>query len=240
MHPRELSLMETYRFLVRVLAGRKRILEVGCGRGLLAAKLGADGFAVTALDQSLADLEVHGAAGVTFIESDFLNYEAEPFDAIFFVTSLHHIPALDQALLQAHKLLSPGGLLVLEEFAVEAPDVQTARWYYEIQELLAVSGLYPPERILGSEAETPHARWRAEHEETPPLQTGAAMTMAVAKQFGMLETTPGPYLYRYICNGLEASDRGGSIARFILGAEQKRIAEGTLKPVGLRLLARRL
>jgi SAM-dependent methyltransferase len=238
-HPREHSLMETYRFLVRVLTGSKRILEVGCGRGTLAAKLGAEGFTVTALDKSLSSLEAHGAPGVTFVERDFLDYEAEPFEAVFFVASLHHIPALDRALLQAHHLLLPGGLLVAEEFALEAPDIQTARWYYEIQGLLAASGLYPPERIRGSEAEGPQERWSAEHMEVPPLHAGAAMTAAVAQRFELLEVTPGPYLYRYICGGLEASGRGESIARFLLETERRRLAEGTLKPVGLRLLARK-
>jgi hypothetical protein len=66
------------------------------------------------------------------------------------------------------------------------------------------------------------------------------MLMALEKQFRVLETTPGPYLYRYICNGLEANEHGVDLAQYIFDAEKKRIAEGTLRPVGLRLLAQRL
>lgn len=239
MHPQELPLMETYRFLTRALTGRKRILEVGCGRGILAAKLGAAGFAVTAVDRSLARVEARSTTNVAFVERDFLEYEAEPFEAILFVTSLHHIPDLDRALLQASKLLLPGGLLIAEEFAVEAPDAQTARWYYEVQELLAAGGLYPHERLRGSKAQPPQARWSADHVEIPPLHTGAAMALALDKRFRVMETIQGPYLYRYICNGLEVSERGGSLAQYVLEAEHARIAEGTLRPVGLRLIAQR-
>jgi len=231
--------METYRFLFPALAGRKRILEVGCGRGALAAKLGAQGFALTALDQSLKHVEARDAAGVTFVERDFLAYEAEPFEAIFFVTSLHHVSPLDSALRRAHELLVPGGLLLIDEFSVEAPDAQTARWYYELQELLALSGLYHSEHIHGSAAETPLARWSAEHQEDPPLNTGSVMTTAVAQRFEVLETTLGPYLYRYLGGGLRADEQGQRLARFILESEKKRIAEGTLRPVGLRLIARK-
>jgi SAM-dependent methyltransferase len=240
MHPRELPLMETHRFITHALAGRKRILDVGCGRGLLAAKLGSEGLAVTALDRSLAHLEARATANVTFIERDFLEYEAEPFEAILFVTSLHHIPDLDRALLRAHQLLLPGGLLIAEEFALEAPDVHTARWYYEVQELLALGGLSSSHHTHSSNAQSPQARWSDEHVETPPLHSGEAMATAVKKRFRILETTPGPFLYRHICHGIEATDRGGTLAQYIFDAEKQRLAEGTLRPVGLRLLAQKL
>jgi SAM-dependent methyltransferase len=240
MHPRDLPLMETHRFLTHALTGRKRILDAGCGRGLLAAKLGSDGFAVTALDRSLAHLEARDTPNVTFVERDFLEYEAEPFEAILFVASLHHIPDLDRALLRAHQLLVPGGLLIAEEFALEAPDVHTARWYYEVQELLALGGLSPSHHLHGSSAQSPQARWSDEHVETPPLHTGEAMVVAVKKRFRILETTPGPFLYRHICHGIEATERGGKLAQYLFDAEKRRIAEGTLRPVGLRLLAQKL
>jgi hypothetical protein len=66
------------------------------------------------------------------------------------------------------------------------------------------------------------------------------MANAVRKRFRLLETTPGPYLYRYICHGIEATARGGHLARYLFDAEKRRIAEGTLRPVGLRLLAQKL
>lgn len=240
MHPRELPLMETHRFLTAALKGRKRILEVGCGRGLLAARLGSEGFAVTALDRSLASLEVRDTPHVTFVERDFLEYEAEPFEAILFVASLHHMPDLDRALLRAHQLLLPGGLLIAEEFALEAPDVHTARWYYEVQELLALGGLAPHQHSHASNTQSPQARWSDEHVETPPMHTGEAMTAAVKERFRISETTPGPFLYRHICHGLEATERGGKLAQYLFDAEKRRIAEGTLRPVGLRLLAQKL
>src|SRR5262249_28889155 len=63
------------------LAGRRRVLEVGCGRGDLAAALGRDGHEVTAIDRRLERPE----PGPTYIETDFLAYDARGFDAVVLV-----------------------------------------------------------------------------------------------------------------------------------------------------------
>ncbi len=237
-NPQGLSLGETHRFVAGALAGRRRVLEVGCGSGALAARLGADGFQVTALDVSLEHLEVRGAPGVVFLEKDFMQYQGGPFDAVLFVTSLHHLADLPAAVALGRSLLVPGGLLVAEEFALEAPDLATARWYFETQELLAAAGLYPADHLHGSAEEDPLERWAAEHVHAPPLHPGMAMVAALQDAFQLVELTPGPYLYRYLCGGLEATARGEAVARAAFESERRRIAEGTLRPVGLRLVAR--
>ena len=128
--PDVLPIEHTLRFLDRVLPQRSRVLEVGCGRGALAARLQARGLEVTALDVSPEAVAAARALGVHAVAGDFLEFVAEPFDAVLFSRSLHHIASLPRAVDRAHALLGPGGLVIAEEFAVERMDRQTARYSF--------------------------------------------------------------------------------------------------------------
>jgi SAM-dependent methyltransferase len=227
---------ETHRFLAPLLSGCRRVLEVGCGNGLLARRLAADGFEVTAVDRSLAGTE--RAAPVRFVEADFLGFEDAPFDALVFSASLHHLFPLERALENAGRLLRPGGLLAAADFDLDAPDRETLRWLYDLQGLLGAAGLLRREVAHGSDEDDPLARWEAEHAGDPPLHRGCAMRAALAGRFELLGTARGPYLHRSIAGQLEPSRHAARIARWVLTAELHRIAAGTLRPVGLRLWAR--
>lgn len=216
-------LEETLDFVEPALAQGTRLLEVGCGRGEVARALSARGREVTAIDLALPE----DATRARFVAADFLAFdEPRSFDAILFVTSLHHIPP-GRAVERAAALLQPGGLLVAEEFDLAAPDVATARWYYSMQERLARAGRFPREEIHGGDSTPPLARWREEHAHEPPLATGAQMLAAIGTRFSTERVERGPYLWR------SAGDRG------VLERERRGIAGGRLQPVGLRIVARR-
>ncbi len=235
MLPGEVPVEDVHCWVAPLLVGRRRVLEVGCGAGALARLLGADGLEVTALDVELAGAPP--AAGVRWVEEDFLGYEDERFDALLFTRSLHHIHPLDRAVDRAARLLRPGGLLLLDEFDREAADSDTARWYYEVQELLVAAGLYPADHVHGDPDDDPVERWRAEHDHAPPLHSGAEMLAAIADRFTRMETRRGAYLYRAIAARVEASDRGVAVASQIYGAECRRVQAAALAPVGLRIAA---
>ncbi|HKA89036.1 MAG TPA: class I SAM-dependent methyltransferase [Haliangiales bacterium] len=236
MIPADVSLGETYAFVTAALGERTRILDVGCGRGALAHRLAAAGRDVTALDRSLGGTE---AGTARLVEGDFLAYRAAPVDALLFVTSLHHLYPLDAAVARAAELLVPGGLVVAEELDIDAPDAATAAWYYDVQEILAAAGLFPRHHVHGSAGDEPTARWRAEHAHDPPLHPGADMLAALGARFDVLVAERGPYLYRYLCGGLEASPRGAAVAAEMLAAERRGIAAGRIRATGLRIVARR-
>jgi len=235
--PEDVEVDETHRFVAPLLAGCRRLLDVGCGNGLLARRLAADGFEVTGLDRSLKRTE--RASSVRFVEADFLAFHEAPFDGLVFSASLHHLFPLERAVETADRLLRPGGLFVAADFDLDAPDAATARWYYDLEGLLAAAGLYRADKVAGSEEDEPLARWHAEHVEDPPFHRGAAMVEAVGSRFTLLGTRRGPYLYRYLSGGLLPSPHGTRIAEWGLRAEERGIAAGAVKPVGLRFWAKK-
>jgi SAM-dependent methyltransferase len=234
VNPYQLAISQTVSFLTEVLRGRQRILEVGCGRGDVARRLGAAGFRITAVDLALPDPSP--STNVTFIERDFLRLDAGPFDAIVFTSSLHHISPIDAAIDRAHRLLAPAGLLVADDFDLDAPNAATLRWYYDVQELLAAAELFPRERVdpPGSDV---LQRWRVAHSDQPPLHTGVQMRRAIAERFDLRDVHGAAYLYRYVTKYLPHDARGVALAQHIYSTERRGITDGTLNAVGLGIVA---
>jgi len=234
VNPYQLAIGQTVGFLTEVLRGRQRILEVGCGRGEVARRLGAAGFWVTAIDLRLP--EAVPSANVTFLEGDFLRFDSEPFDAIVFTSSLHHISPLEVAIDRAHHLLGPAGLLVADEFDLAAPNTATLRWYYDVQELLAAADLFPREHV-DPPGTNVLQRWRTAHAHEPPLHTGVAMRRAIAERFDLRDVHGAAYLYRYVTKHLPQDARGVALAQHIYSTERRGIADGSLAAVGLGIVA---
>ena len=94
--------------------GGKRVLDVGCGGGILAEALAREGAIVTGIDpseKSLAAAREHAAqSGLTI---DYRHGTAETlsgaFDLVFAVDVLEHVADLDQTLAAIALVLAPGG-----------------------------------------------------------------------------------------------------------------------------------
>lgn len=234
VNPYQLAIGQTVSFLADVLRGRERVLEVGCGRGDVARRLGTAGFRVTAIDLRLTDPSP--SSNATFIERDFLRFDDEPFDAVVFTASLHHIWPLDAAIDRAYRLLVPDGLFIADDFDLDAPNVATLRWYYDVQELLAAADLFPRDHLDPPSPDVVQ-RWRAAHSDEPPLHTGVQMRRAIAERFDLRDVHGAAYLYRYITKHLTHDARGVALAQYIYNTERRGITEGTLSAVGLGIVA---
>ena len=95
-------------------------LDVGCGTGVLAARLAARGFAMTGLDPSEGMLDVmraeHPEVAAVRGSGDELPFETASFDLVLTVAALHHIadPAAVRATLaEMVRVCRPGGRIVV-------------------------------------------------------------------------------------------------------------------------------
>jgi ubiquinone/menaquinone biosynthesis C-methylase UbiE len=135
----------------------ERVLELGCGGGYYAFEaarfVGPTG-RVCAIDISPDQIAAarERCAGVAAVECREADIAAPPygnaeFDAVFAVQSLEYIPDLDGALRQIHRMLRPGGRLV-----VVATDWGSAVWHSEdalrMQRVLAAFAPHTPCRDL--------------------------------------------------------------------------------------------
>jgi 2-polyprenyl-6-hydroxyphenyl methylase/3-demethylubiquinone-9 3-methyltransferase len=98
--------------------GGKRVLDVGCGGGILAEALAAAGAQVTGIDPSERSLEAARAHGRRAgLAIDYRRGRAEDlaalvdggFDLVFAVDVLEHVDDLERAIAAVAAVLAPGG-----------------------------------------------------------------------------------------------------------------------------------
>lgn len=109
------------------LAGR-RVLEYGCGTGLLGFALQPHAGAITLADSSEGMLAVlrgkvqaGGYANLAPVKLDLMAdpLPAEPFDLVCSLMVMHHIPDTAGILARFHALLAPGGWVALADLDLE-------------------------------------------------------------------------------------------------------------------------
>jgi SAM-dependent methyltransferase len=214
-----------------------RVLDAGCGRGELTIALQERGYDVTGIDNDPQEVAAAKAAGAPAIEADITEYRDHPFDVVLFSLSLHHVDRLDAAIARAKALLNPGGILIADEFAWERADQATATWFYDIGALIASFDL-PGWPRPAEPVDQPLQQWIRRHRDEDPMHTGDAMTNAIASHFDPREPVRVPYLYRYLGGWLPDNAMGRRLFAGLRDIEQRRVADGTLAPIGLRLVAR--
>ncbi|HUS30940.1 MAG TPA: methyltransferase domain-containing protein [Kofleriaceae bacterium] len=207
-------------FAKHQLQGRPRILHVGRPACSVPGRLADVGFAVTATaGEELATLD-------------------DSFDAIVFSHALSTAESLDTTIEHAARLLSATGRLVVDDIDAQAIDMMSARWFYDLQELLAVTGLYPSDRVHRPNAD-PIARWRDGTRADGIAHSGTEMRIAISARFAIRDLKRVEGFYRHISDGLPADSRGAAVASHVRGVERRLIASDALLPVGLRVVADR-
>lgn len=232
-----------------------RVLEVGCGPGVLAGRLLRAGVQLTAIDVSEEQVAEARARGVPAVLSDFLSFEAEPFDALLFTRSLHHLSPLDTALAKIRALLPRGGLVVADEFAADEIDAVTAAWFWDVQAVLERCGALAPDvprrhhghgghdghgkqhRHDGQPPADPVQRWQERHRHEPPLHGARTMISALGAAFDLRIQERCAYLHRYLSDRVDPGEAGTGLFLRVRELERLRLEQRLLVPIGLRLVA---
>jgi SAM-dependent methyltransferase len=95
--------------------GPRRLLEVGCGSGELAERVAVELEAgVVAVDTSPRMVELARSRGLDAVVGDAqaLPYADGAFDVAVAAWMLYHVPELERAVEELHRVLRPGGRLV--------------------------------------------------------------------------------------------------------------------------------
>ncbi len=153
------------------------MLEVGCGDGRLALALAEAGHEVVAIDPAAPD-------GPIFRRVRLEDFDGGPFDAAVASRSLHHLADLGAAL---DKIARLAPLLVLDEFAPDLLDRDTADWYERQRRVLQASGHEPQG--------PPASEWAAHH---AGLHGYAELCAQFDRRFAERSFSREPYLYRYL------------------------------------------
>ncbi|MBP88084.1 MAG: methyltransferase type 11 [Planctomycetaceae bacterium] len=121
--------------------GRQRVLEVGCGPGLLAehlAPLVEEYLGIDATPEmvELASQRLHSSVNASFKLSiaENLPCDAASFDIVVTRLTLHHLPRPEKALVEAHRVLAPGGRLFLADI-LTSEDPQAAKLHNALERL---------------------------------------------------------------------------------------------------------
>lgn len=101
--------------LVDRLAGH-RVLEAGCGTGLILERIAATGREAVGVDLSPGMLARARERGLTVVEASLtdLPFEDAGFDTVVSFKVLAHVPDIRRALRELSRVTRPGGTLLLE------------------------------------------------------------------------------------------------------------------------------
>jgi SAM-dependent methyltransferase len=104
-----------------------RVLEVGCGTGKWLSELERKGFCVAGIDPSAEMVRRCASLGDLRIgHAEELPWEAASFDLVVCVNALHHFRSPRDAIVEAHRVLRPGGAFV--SIGLD-PVADPGRWY---------------------------------------------------------------------------------------------------------------
>src|SRR5438094_6001206 len=238
--PSDVPTRETLKFLESHIPVGARILEVGCGEGQVARELLKHGYHVSGVDSDPEVIARAQARGVPAVVASWPKFASSfPFDAIAFTRSLHHINPLGEAIVRARQLLNTGGLLLIEDFALEEVDEATVHWFVKaLRSEQGKASINPIADQLATKllsASDVMQTWRRNR--AHDLHSFAAMNEAIAARFVVRETQSVPYFYRYLVPVLSTTSQAASFVDEVFHHESVLGVRGAIVLLGRRIVA---
>ena len=238
MHSSELAVPYTLaRMLPALPPAPARLVEVGGGRGALAAALRERGYQVTVVEPDAESAQACRERGLAVLQAPVEAFEGGGYDAVLFTRVLHHVPDAAAAMRRAAAACRPGGVVVVEDLARDEVDLAAAGFVYDSRALLTAAGLLPAEPDAEPDAATgldPLARWRDIPAQMLPIHPGAVVLAAVAGLGGTRTVERTEVLWRSALGPAEGdATRLRPVAVALRAVEVRRIAEGTLPAIGI-------
>ena len=238
--PAEVAIRDTVTFLKAHLTAGAQTLEVGCGEGQVALELRAHGIRVVGLENDRDRARATRARGVPCALAAWPRFESVPQDAIVFTRSIHHIDPLEGAVVQARALLQPGGVLLIEDFAVHEVAATTLAWFMEVIRSKTASALIEPvpDGLVTELLETDDAEatWTEHHDHVHSFR---AIEDAVRSHFEVRSTGTAPYFYRYLVHVLPRTRSAAVFVQSVFEEESRLAARGNIAALGRRMVASR-
>ncbi len=127
------SVMRALREALDGAPGR-RLADVGGGTGNYALALRLEGWKPVVVDRSPEMLARAKAKGLATVQADAqqLPFDDRTFDAVTMISMLHHVEDRPAALIEAHRILRPGGRLALLGFSREDAETLWVLEYFPI------------------------------------------------------------------------------------------------------------
>lgn len=230
----------TYDFVKRFLPVEcRRILEVGCGKGELAACLAKDGYTMVAIDSNAESIAAAQRLGIDARLATWPDFDDSSFDAVLFTRSLHHIHPLDYSIQHAADRLRDDGCIIVEDFAYESVDEKTLRWFASAIHLLEATGSLSVgdevSKILLSKAESLEA-WRQNHDD---LHTAVDINAQLEKILGHVIRENAQYYFRCVANLISTSENRDTILQAFAKQEETLSTDGSIVALGRRFVATR-
>jgi SAM-dependent methyltransferase len=195
------------------------VLEIGCGP--------AGGFVPAMREHGYDAIGVDPAApsGPSYDQTTFEHREpAEPADAIVACTSLHHVGDVDEILDRVAATLTPGGVLIVVDWAYERFDESTARWCFDRLSDADEPGWLHGHRDGWLASDQPWHAYLGAWAQREQLHSGQAITQALQRRFDTSTFTLAPYFFPDLHDTGEADELSAANC-------------GTIQATGIRYVA---
>ena len=236
-----------------------KILDVGCGHGLMSLELARLGYKVKGIDISSKNIDLANQTllkntepigSLEYEVSSFENFITEtPYDVIFFCGSLHHMQNLSYTVQKASKLLKENGLLYCHEPIHSKFTVADSAQVALIRTLLSQTGFWynPDETAFDKTSEEEFIKYstklkeeyvfeRDVHEEGGQSPNdleadGEEILEELKKEFSSLEYIPSAsFIYRVLGGLRGTSEKIFEIADFLATYDRAMTQNGSLNP----------